>query len=90
MSDDGKRIDFSEYSIYLEFARKEVEQNRKNLERELSEWKEKYAKLGNKLGRAREVCRIYKKHAREDALKAVKEFNRKAGEEEAAKYPKSA
>lgn len=60
--------------------RRRCEQTRKNLEREIAEWKARYAKVGQRLGRSREIGRILRKHARADALTAVLEFNRKQGE----------
>ena len=50
----------SAYVLLQKLARKEVQQNRKNLERELAEWKAKCAKLSQRIGRYRATIRYLK------------------------------
>ena len=66
-------------------ARNATEQTRKNLERELAEWKRRYGEASTRIGRLREINRIYRRDARITAQEAVKAFNKKCGDENAPK-----
>ena len=50
----------SAFILLQKLARKEVDQNRKNLERELAVWKSKNAKLSQRIGRYRATIRYLK------------------------------